>query len=193
VRYFLLREVPFGNDGDFSHRAMVGRMTNDLANDFGNLAQRSLSMIAKNCDGKLPDPGAPTEADRALLEAAGGLLDRLRGEYRVQAFNKALEATWEVIGAANRYIDEQAPWILRKTDPARMGAVLYTVAETVRRLAILSQPVMPGSMDRMLDQLGVSEDARDFAALSIPLTPGSQLPKPQGVFPRYVEPEEAAT
>jgi methionyl-tRNA synthetase len=150
-------------------------------------------MIAKNCDGKLPDPGAPTEADRALLEAAGGLLDRLRGEYRVQAFNKALEATWEVIGAANRYIDEQAPWILRKTDPARMGAVLYTVAETVRRLAILSQPVMPGSMDRMLDQLGVSEDARDFAALSIPLTPGSQLPKPQGVFPRYVEPEEAAT
>ena len=120
-------------------------------------------------------------------------MDRLRGEYRVQAFNKALEATWEVIGAANRYIDEQAPWILRKTDPARMGAVLYTVAETVRRLAILSQPVMPGSMDRMLDQLGVSEDARDFAALSIPLTPGSQLPKPQGVFPRYVEPEEAAT
>ncbi len=189
VRYFLLREVPFGNDGDFSHRALVGRMTNDLANDFGNLAQRSLSMIAKNCGGRLPEPGAPTAADRALLDAAGGLLERLRGEYRVQAFNKALEATWEVIGAANRYIDEQAPWTLRKTDPARMGAVLYTVAETVRRLAILSQPVMPGSMGRMLDQLGVSEDARDFAALAVPLAPGTQLPKPQGIFPRYVEPE----
>jgi methionyl-tRNA synthetase len=120
-------------------------------------------------------------------------MERLRGEYRVQAFNRALEATWAVIGAANRYIDEQAPWTLRKTDPARMGAVLYTVAETVRRLAILSQPVMPGSMGRMLDQLGVPEDARDFAALGIPLAPGTQLPKPQGVFPRYVEPEEGAS
>ena len=193
VRYFLLREVPFGNDGDFSHRALVGRMTNDLANDFGNLAQRSLSMIAKNCDGRLPEPGAPTEADRTLLDAAGGLLARLRGEYRVQAFNKALEATWEVIGAADRYIDEQAPWTLRKTDPDRMGAVLYTVAEVVRRLAILSQPVMPGSMGRMLDQLSVPDDARNFAALATPLTPGTVLPKPQGVFPRYVEPEDAAT
>ena len=192
VRYFLLREVPFGNDGDFSHRALVGRMTNDLANDFGNLAQRSLSMIAKNCDGRLPEPGDPTEADRALLGAAGGLLARLRGDYRVQAFNRALEATWEVIGAANRYIDEQAPWTLRKTDPARMGAVLYTVAEVVRRLAILSQPVMPGSMGRMLDQLGVPNDARDFAALAVPLAPDTALPKPQGVFPRYVEPEAGA-
>ncbi len=132
-------------------------------------------------------------ADRALLDLAGGLMDRLRGAYRVQAFNKALEATWEVIGAANRYIDEQAPWTLRKTDPARMGAVLYTVAETVRRLAILSQPVMPGSMDRMLDQLGVGEDARDFTALATPLVPGTALPKPQGVFPRYVVPEEGAS
>ena len=190
VRYFLLREVPFGNDGDFSHRAMIGRMTNDLANDFGNLAQRSLSMIAKNCDGQLPDPGAPTVADRALLDLAEGLLDRLRGAYRVQAFNKALEATWEVIGAANRYIDEQAPWALRKTDPARMGAVLYTVAETVRRLAILSQPVMPDSMGSMLDQLGVPEDARGFTALAAPLVPGIRFPKPQGLFPRYAEPNE---
>jgi methionyl-tRNA synthetase len=185
--------VPFGSDGDFSHRAMVGRMNSDLANDFGNLAQRSLSMIAKNCGGKLPAPGAPTAADRALLEAAGGLLERLRDEYRVQAFNRALEATWEVIGAANRYIDEQAPWTLRKADPERMGAVLYTVAETVRRLAILSQPVMPGSMGRMLDQLGVAAEARDFAALVTPLAPGTALPKPQGVFPRYVEPADAAT
>jgi methionyl-tRNA synthetase len=147
-------------------------------------------MIAKNCDGRLPEPGEPGEADRALLEAAGDLLERLRGAYRVQAFNKALEATWEVIGAANRYIDEQAPWTLRKSDPARMGAVLYTVAETVRRLAILSQPVMPGSMGRMLDQLGVPEDARDFAALAAPLAPGTRLPKPEGVFPRFIEPEE---
>jgi methionyl-tRNA synthetase len=192
VRYFLLREVPFGNDGDFSHRAMVGRMNNDLANDFGNLAQRVLSMIGKNCGGKLPEPGAFTDADRDLLDAAGALLARVRAEYRIEAFHRALEATWEVVGAANRYVDEQAPWTLRKTDPGRMGSVLYVVAETVRRLAILSQPVMPDAMGRMLDQLGVAPEARDFAALDASLTPGTALPKPQGVFPRYVE-EAAAS
>ncbi len=193
VRYFLLREVPFGNDGDFSHRAMVGRMNNDLANDFGNLAQRSLSMIAKNCAGSLPTPGAFTEADEALLDAARTLQARLSAEYAAQAFHRALEATWEVISAANRYIDEQAPWALRKSDPPRMGTVLYVVAETLRHLAILAQPVMPAAMDRMLDQLGVPAGARDFAALPNALTPGTALPKPQGIFPRYVETEGAET
>ncbi len=192
VRYFLLREVPFGNDGDFSHRAIVGRITNDLANDFGNLAQRVLSMIAKNCGGRVPEPGDLAAADAALLGTASTLLERLRGAYRVQAFHKALEATWEVIGAANRYVDEQAPWALRKSDPARMGTVLYVAAETVRRLAILSQPVMPGAMGHMLDQLGVAPEARDFAALDTALAAGTALPKPEGVFPRFVEPEEAS-
>ena len=189
VRYFLLREVPFGNDGDFSHRAMVGRMNSDLANDFGNLAQRVLSMIAKNCGGRVPGPGDLTAADAALLGAASALLERLRGAYRVQAFHKALEATWQVIGAANRYVDEQAPWALRKSDPARMASVLYVAAETVRRLAILSQPVMPDAMGRMLDQLGVVPEARDFAALDTALAAGMVLPKPEGVFPRFVEAE----
>ena len=187
VRYYLLREVPFGNDGYISHETMAGRINSDLANDFGNLAQRVLSMIAKNCGGKVPEPGEFTEADEALLSAAGGLLDRLRPEYRNQAFHKALEAAWEVIGAANRYVDEQAPWTLRKTDPPRMGTVLYVVAETARRLAILTQPVMPGAMGRMLDQLGVPTDRRGFAALDEPLAGGTALPKPEGVFPRFVE------
>ncbi|MFQ5773145.1 MAG: methionine--tRNA ligase [Kiloniellaceae bacterium] len=193
VRYFLLREVPFGNDGDFSHRAMVGRMNNDLANDFGNLAQRVLSMIAKNCGGTLPAPGPFRAADEALLGAARGLVERLRAEYRVQAFHRALEGTWEVVGAANRYVDEQAPWALRKSDPARMGTVLYVVAETLRHLAILTRPVMPEATARMLDQLGVPEARRDFAALAEPLAPGTRLPRPEGVFPRYVEAEEAAS
>ena len=166
---------------------MAGRITNDLANDFGNLAQRVLSMIAKNCGGRMPGPGDLTAADAALLGAASTLLERLRGAYRVQAFHKALEATWEVIGAANRYVDEQAPWALRKSDPARMASVLYVAAETVRRLAILSQPVMPGAMGRMLDQLGVAPEARDFAALDTALAAGTVLPKPEGVFPRFVE------
>jgi methionyl-tRNA synthetase len=189
VRYFLLREVPFGNDGDFSHRAMVGRKNNDLANDFGNLAQRSLSMITKNCGGQVPAPGAFTDADEVLLGAARGLHARLRDEYQGQAFNRALEATWAIVAQANRYIDEQAPWALRKTDPARMGTVLYTVAETLRHLAILSQPVMPESMARMLDQLGVPAGARSFASLNLALVPGTALPKPEGVFPRHVEAE----
>ncbi len=191
VRYFLLREVPFGNDGDFSHRAMVGRMNNDLANDFGNLAQRSLSMIAKNCAGILPTPGTFSPADNALLNAARDLRERLATEYEAQAFHRALEATWVVISDANRYIDEQAPWALRKSDPARMGTVLYVVAETLRHLAILTQPVMPGAMSRMLDQLGVAADKRDFAALPEALAPATTLPKPEGIFPRYVEDEGA--
>ena len=149
-------------------------------------------MIAKNCDGRVPAPGAFTESDRALLDQAAGLLERLRAHYDVQAFHKALEATWEVVGAANRYVDEQAPWALKKTDPDRMATVLYVVAEAVRHLAILTQPVMPRSMDRMLDQLGVAETARDEGALATPLAPGMELPKPEGVFPRFVE-EEVAT
>ncbi|SMF68804.1 methionyl-tRNA synthetase [Tistlia consotensis] len=189
VRYYLLREVPFGQDGYVSHESMVARINGDLANDLGNLAQRSLSMIAKNCGGAVPDPGALTEADRALLDKAAGLLQRLREEYGQQAFHRGLEAVWQVVGDANRYVDEQAPWALRKTDPARMATVLWVLAETVRRVAILVQPVMPQAMETMLDQLGVPADRRGFADLDAGLVAGTPLPKPQGVFPRYVEPE----
>ena len=189
VRYFLLREVPFGNDGDFSHRAMIGRLNNDLANDLGNLAQRVLSMIAKNCGAAVPQPSDFSPADDVLLSAAKALPDRLREAYRVQAFHRGLEATWEVVAAANRYVDEQAPWALRKTDPARMATVLYALAETIRHLAILTQPVMPQSMAKMLDQLAVPQERRDIASLAHTLSPGTPLPKPEGVFPRLVEEE----
>ena len=194
VRYFLLREVPFGNDGDFSHRAMINRMNGELANDFGNLAQRVLSMIAKNCGGKVPQPSAFSADDDALLEAAGGLLAKVRATMDVQAFHEALEVTWVVIRMANGYVDRQAPWKLRKEDPARMGTVLYVLAEGVRRLAILMQPFMPEAMAKMLDQLAVAADARGFAALeaTVRLEPGTALPPPAGVFPRYQEEGEAA-
>ncbi len=193
VRYFLLREVPFGNDGDFSHRAMVNRLNGDLANDLGNLAQRVLTMIARNCDGKLPDPGVATDDDAALLDRAHRLGDELRARLDVQAFHEGLEAVWVVVRAANAYVDHQAPWALRKTDPARMGAVLYVVAETLRHLALVLQPYMPGAMGQLLDQLGVAADARDFARLGPDhaLAPGTALPKPAAIFPRYVEAEEA--
>jgi methionyl-tRNA synthetase len=191
VRYFLLREVPFGNDGDFSHRAMVGRMNGELANDLGNLSQRVLSMTAKNCDGQVPATGAFTDEDRALLDAAYALPGTLRPLMDRQAFHEALESIWVVVRAANAYVDHQAPWALRKTDPDRMATVLYVLMETVRNVAILMQPVVPESASKMLDQLSIPEDARSFSALGEggALTAGTPIPKPQGIFPRYVEPE----
>ncbi len=188
VRYFLLREKPFGTDGSMSHAAIVSRINVELANDLGNLAQRSLSLIARNCGGFLPTRGAATDDDTALLTAADALLDLVRAIINRQAFHEALEEIWKVIRAANGYIDRQAPWALNKTDKSRMNAVLRVLVDTIRTVATLLQPVMPTCMARMLDQLGVPPDARDIAALKTPLTDGQALPSPQGVFPRYVEP-----
>ena len=189
TRYFLMREVPFGNDGDFSHRAMVNRINGDLANDYGNLVQRVLSMIAKNCGAAVPGPGPLVEADRRLLDAAHALLDTARAELAVQAFHRMLDAFWAVIGAGNRYVDEQAPWALRKTDPPRMATVLYVLAETLRHLGILTQPVMPDASARILDQLAVPDGERGFDRLgpAHALGPGTPLPPPRGVFPRHVD------
>jgi methionyl-tRNA synthetase len=188
IRYFLLREKPFGADGSLSHAAIISRINVDLANDLGNLAQRTLSLIARNCGGVLPAAGVATEDDAGLLAAAAALPDLMRGHMERQTFHDGLEEAWKVIRAANGYIDRQAPWALNKTDKVRMGEVLRVLADTIRVVATLLQPVMPGSMGRMLDQLGVPADGRVFAALSIPLTDGQALPPPQGVFPRYVEP-----
>lgn len=192
VRYFLLREMPFGQDGDFSHRSMVGRLNTELANDLGNLAQRSLSMIAKNCGGAVPVPGDFTGDDMAMLEPAHGLLERLRPSIDAQTFHEALESVWGVVRAANVYVDRQAPWALRKTDPARMGTVLYVLAETLRCLGLILQPFMPDAMAKLLDQLAVPEGQRSFANFTTHLEGGTPLPPPQGLFPRFVE-EEAAS
>jgi len=191
VRYFLLREVPFGNDGDFQKRALIGRMNGDLANAYGNLCQRVLSIVAKNCGEKVPAKGALTEADTSLLDRAKGLLAVVRAELDEQAFHRALAAIWEVIGDANRYVDAQAPWSLAKTDPARRDTVLWVLAEAIRRVTLLVQPFMPDSTAKILDQLGVTADARTFASFDQELVSGTSLPKPQGVFPRYVEPKAA--
>jgi len=191
VRFFFLREVPFGNDGSYSHEAIVTRMNADLANNFGNLAQRSLSMIAKNCEGRVPARDEVTAEDKALLDAAYALLPKARGYMAKQEIHKYLEETWKVLGEANAYVDEQAPWGLKKTDPVRMGTVLWTVAELIRIVAILVKPVMPSSCDTLLDLLNVDTDQRQFANLDSnhALVSGTELPKPSGVFPRFVEPE----
>ena len=192
VRYFMLRELPFGSDGDFSHRAMVGRINSDLANDFGNLAQRVLSFINKNAGAQVPQPGAYAEPDRLLLQMASSLLPSVRPCFERQQFHHALELIWGVIAEANRYVDAQAPWALRKTDPARMATVLYVLVEVVRHVAILVQPVVPEAAAKLLDQLAVPAERRGFSALDERLVPGTALPKPTGVFPRYVEAAETS-
>jgi len=188
IRYFLLREKAFGADGSLSHQAIISRINVELANDLGNLAQRSLSMVARNCDGRLPGRGPATGEDTELLNAAAALPDLVRERLDRQAFHDALEEVWKVVRAGNGYIDRQAPWALRKTDLERMGTVLRVLADTVRSVATVLQPFMPGSMARMLDQLGVPPEARSLAALEVPLPDGIVLPPPEGVFPRYVEP-----
>ncbi|MGE2713901.1 methionine--tRNA ligase [Mycolicibacterium litorale] len=189
VRYFFLREVPFGQDGSYSEDAIIGRINADLANELGNLAQRSLSMVAKNLGSAVPEPGEFTADDQALLDAADALMDRVRGHFDDQAMHLALEAVWSVLGAANRYFSAQEPWVLRKSEAAadqtRFHTVLYTTLETVRIAALLTQPVMPDSAAKLLDLLGQPAEARTFAAVSSRLAPGTALPKPVGVFPRY--------
>jgi methionyl-tRNA synthetase len=185
VRYFLLREVPFGQDGSYSEEAIIGRINADLANELGNLAQRSLSMVAKNLDGIVPSPGEFTAEDSALLDLADTLLPRVRAHFDEPAMHLGLEAIWSVLGAANRYFSAQEPWVLRKTDEQRFATVLYTTLETVRIAALLSQPVMPASAAKLLDLLGQPAEQRDFTAIGTRLAAGTVLPAPEGVFPRY--------
>jgi methionyl-tRNA synthetase len=190
VRYFLLREVPFGQDGSYSEESIISRINTDLANELGNLAQRSLSMVNKNLGGVVPQPGDRTDEDTALLAHADGLLETVRVHFEVPAMHLALEAIWLMLGAANRYFSAQEPWVLRKSssseDQERFGTVLYTTLEVVRIAALLIQPVMPESAAKLLDLLGQTPDQREFGSVGTRLAPGINLPAPTGVFPRYI-------
>lgn len=191
TRYFFLREVTFGQDGSYTHEAIVNRINADLANDIGNLAQRSLSMIAKNCEGVIPSPADLSDADRAILAAADGLYAEARAAMGTQAIKHYLDAVWGVVADANRYFAGEEPWAKRKTDPVRMNTILYVTAEVVRQVAILAQPVVPTGAAQLLDLLSVEPAERGFEQLGAAgrLVPGVVLPKPTGAFPRYVEPE----
>ena len=193
LRYFFLREVPFGQDGNYSHEAIVNRVNADLANDLGNLAQRSLSMIERNCGGAVPAPGALTDADAALLAAARALPEKARAAMRGFALHTVLADIWAVVADANRYFASQEPWVLRKQDPARMGTVLYVTAELLRTVGILVQPFVPSAAAKLLDLLGVQPEERLVAYIgpSHALLPGAKLMKPEPIFPRYVETGEA--
>jgi methionyl-tRNA synthetase len=194
VRYFFLREVPFGQDGSYSQEAIVNRINADLANDLGNLAQRSLSMVAKNLGGRVPRQGALGADDRAILDAADSLIATARIAMAEQAIHVMLNAIWQVVGDTNRYFASQEPWALRKSDPARFETVLFVTAETLRQVGILLQAIMPSSAGKLLDLLAVPQDARGFDRLGPPgrLAEGTPLPAPTGVFPRYVAPDESA-
>lgn len=194
VRYFLLREVPFGGDGDFSRPRLISRINRDLANDLGNLFQRVLSIVTKNNDGKTPDLGTLTDADKAFLAFAGkDRLTQYKAHMEALAFHKALDVAWEIIGEANRYMDAQKPWELKKTDPARMLHVLRVLMEVFCTITIMVKPFMPASADRLQTQLGWTGTLPDLETTTNPrLTTGTQLPAPQGVFMRIQEGTAAA-
>ena len=191
VRYFFLREVSFGQDGSYSEEGIATRINADLANGIGNLASRSLSMIVKNCDGQIPTPGAFTDEDKAMLAAADALLASCRDEMNKQMIHKALASIIAVVSETDRYFASQEPWGLKKTDPERMGTVLYVTAEVVRQIGILLQPFMPASCEKLLDLVASPANKRDFAVLGEAgrLVPGTPLEAPKPVFPRYVAPE----
>jgi methionyl-tRNA synthetase len=213
VRYFFLREVPFGQDGNYSHEAIVNRLNADLANDIGNLAQRSLTMIARNCEGAVPDwsdIGVIDKETLDLLAAADSLIDTSRGHMEEFAIHQYVATVFETVARTNRYFATREPWKLAKSDPGEMRVVLYTTIEILRIVAILLQPVMPSAMSKLLDLLAVPPDQRSFRAVEVSpegaqkddqlwrlrtpqrLQPGRVLPPPAPVFPRYIEPEAAA-
>jgi methionyl-tRNA synthetase len=187
VRYFFMREVPFGQDGSYSHEAIVGRMNADLSNDLGNLAQRSLSMINKNCAGVVPECGTVLQQDADMLASAYALLPEVRNLMNDYAISRALDQIWKVVADCNRYFAGQEPWALKKTDPARMGTVLYVTAEVLRIVGILVQPLVPQSAAKLLDLLAIVPENRNFNHIATKLVPGTVLAPPTAIFPRFVE------
>ena len=192
VRYFFMREVPYGQDGSYSHEVIVARMNADLANDLGNLAQRSLSMINKNCNAAIPACGTLSENDKAILAQADAMLAEVREHHSSYSISKAMDVIWKVVAEANRYFAGEAPWALKRTDPVKMETVLFTTAEVLRMIGLLVQPYVPASATKLLDVLAVPSNERDFTHFDKRLISGTPLPAPQPIFPRYQEPEVKA-
>jgi len=192
LRYFLLREVTFGQDGSYSAEAIVTRANAELANSFGNLAQRVMGFIAKNCDGGFTASAPVTDADaelRAKVNAA--CAKELPEAFGRMAFSAGLEAWMQAVFACNAYVDEQAPWALRKTDPERMQRVLATLCGCIRDLAVAVSPVIPMASTYILDTLCIPAKERDFAALARdPALGAIRVDNPSPVFPRLEMPEQ---
>ncbi len=196
LRYFLLREVSFGQDGSYSAEAIVTRVNADLANSFGNLAQRTLSLIFKNCDGHLPAIHGHNADDNALFELVGSAVSRqIPEQFEDLAMSQALDSWMQAVFACNAYVDVQAPWALKKTDPERMETVLATLFICISQLAVAALPVIPSSAAKLLDQMGIPDEVRNFADIGShwysPLAEsGYRISQPQGLFPRLELPPE---
>ena len=187
VRYFLMREVPFGNDGDFSNSQLVNRVNSDLANSYGNLFQRVVSMICKNCDEEVPiKPKNFKIEDLILINSIKDHMDDYRFLIDNQKFDQYLKNIWITISNANKYVDEQAPWSLKKSDFSRMKDVLYILLETVRQVSILLQPFMPDSSKAILDHLKVADKERSFKSLEKMYEGGIKILIPLPMFPRII-------
>lgn len=182
IRYFLMREVPFGQDGDFSRIALGHRLNGELADVLGNLANRTLSLIQRNCEGKLPTLPPARDMDTTLLAPLDTIVESVGKLLEAQEYHLALEEVFRQVRGANGYITVQAPWALKKTDPTRMTEVLRHLHTALRAYATVLQPFMPTTMGALLDQLGVPAGARDLAALATPLPDGIDLPPPSPLF-----------
>ncbi len=191
IRHYFLREVPFGQDGNWSLDSFVKRVNADLANDIGNLAQRSLSMITKHCEGRVPDMAPLGADDELVLARTAGLVEACRRAVDVQALHTALATIFDAVSETNRYFAAMEPWALRKSDPARMAVVLGVTAEALRRFGILLQPFVPATASALLDLLAVPADSRAFADLDTPFAAGTALPVPAPIVPRIEEPAPA--
>jgi methionyl-tRNA synthetase len=192
TRFFLMSEVNFGNDGDYSDANMITKVNSNLANELGNLCQRTLTMVFKNCNKAVPaEIGAFTEEDKALLAAAQSLRQRTSEAMSKQAIQKYVQYMVEFVWDMNKYIDTMAPWVLRKTDPERMATVLYVTMEALRYVAILYQPLIPDSANKILDQITVPADQRTFQHLQdqYRIQSGTPISKPVGIFPRIESPQ----
>lgn len=197
IRYFLLREVPFGLDGDFSHKALIGRLNSDLANNLGNLLNRTVNMMKKYFNGTIPTPATPGDEDSVLEGKAREVVDEVRRLYDELAFNKILQKIWELVDTTNQYIDKTGPWNLAKTDEGkeRLKTVMYNAAESLRILGVLLFPFMPKSCESLMLQLGVEKTIEEQGMRSLDnwgsLPSDTKTQKAKQLFPR-IEDKQAA-